>query len=98
MSYCSIWTTDRTLSGATTPDQSGPGSNGNEGILHISQSSKTEAPPSYWHARLIYIYALLQPKPVDLGEDDLKKSRIFFRKYFSLFYIQKFYLYILILL
>ncbi len=29
---------DRTLSGATTPAQSGPGSDGNEGGLHISQS------------------------------------------------------------
>ena len=27
------------LSGATTPDQSGPGSDGNEGVLHIPQSS-----------------------------------------------------------
>ena len=30
-----------TLSGATTPDQSRPGSNGNEGVLCILQSSKT---------------------------------------------------------
>ena len=27
------------LSGTTTPGQSGPGSNGNEGVLHIPQSS-----------------------------------------------------------
>ena len=27
------------LSGATTPGQSGPGSNGNKGVLHIPQSS-----------------------------------------------------------
>ena len=27
------------LSGATTPSQSGPGSNGNEGVLHIPQTS-----------------------------------------------------------
>ena len=27
------------LSGATTPDQSGPGRDGNEGVLHIPQSS-----------------------------------------------------------
>ena len=31
--------TDRALSGATTPGQSGPGSDGNEGLLHIPQSS-----------------------------------------------------------
>ena len=30
---------DRTLSGATTPGQSGPGSDGNEGVLRILQSS-----------------------------------------------------------
>ena len=27
------------VSGATTPSQSGPGSDGNEGVLHIPQSS-----------------------------------------------------------
>ena len=31
----SIWPIDRTLSGITTPRQSGPGSNGNEGVLDI---------------------------------------------------------------
>ena len=30
-----IWPIDRTLSGATTPGQSGPGSDGNEGVLRI---------------------------------------------------------------
>ena len=30
---------DRTLLVATTPGQSGPGSDGNEGVLHILQSS-----------------------------------------------------------
>ena len=44
---------DRTLSGATTPGQSGPGSNGKEGVLLIPQSSSISgaspsprAPPS----------------------------------------------------
>ena len=36
----SIWSIDRTLSGATTLSQSGPGSNYNEGLLHIAQISK----------------------------------------------------------
>ena len=45
--FSSIWLIDRTLSGATTPGQSGPGSDGNEGVLHIPQSSSiTEASPS----------------------------------------------------
>ena len=38
---------DRTLSGATTPGQSGPGSNSNKGVLYITQmSSITGASPS----------------------------------------------------
>ena len=45
--FSSIWPIDRTLSGATTPGQSGPGSDGNEGVLHIPHSSRlTGAPPS----------------------------------------------------
>ena len=39
MSKSSIWPLDRTLPGATIPGQCGPGSNGNEGVLCISQSS-----------------------------------------------------------
>ena len=31
----SIWPINRTLSGAICPGQSGPGTNGNEGVLHI---------------------------------------------------------------
>ena len=34
-----IWPIDKTLSGATTLGQCGPGSDGNEGILRIPQSS-----------------------------------------------------------
>ena len=37
----SIWPIDETLTG-----QSGPGSNGHEGVLHIPQSSRTGASPS----------------------------------------------------
>ena len=47
MSNSSIWPLDRTLSGASTPDQSRRGSDGNEGILLILQSSSiTGASPS----------------------------------------------------
>ena len=46
MSNSSIWPIDRTLSDATTQGQSGPRSNGNEGVLHISQGSRTGASPS----------------------------------------------------
>ena len=47
MSNSSIWPIDRTLSGTATPGQNGPGSNGNEEVLHIPQSSSiTRASPS----------------------------------------------------
>ena len=39
MQFSSIWPIDRTLSDTTTPGQSGPGSDGNKGVLCISQSS-----------------------------------------------------------
>ena len=45
--FSSIWPIDRTLSGATTLGQSGPGSDGNEEVLCISQcSSITGSSPS----------------------------------------------------
>ena len=37
--FSSMWLTDRTLSGALTPSESGPGSNGNEEMFCIPQSS-----------------------------------------------------------
>ena len=37
--FSSVWPIDRTLSGANTPAQIGPVNNGNEGVLHIPQSS-----------------------------------------------------------
>ena len=36
-----IWPIDGTLTGTTTLGQSGPKSNGNEGVLQLPQSSKT---------------------------------------------------------
>ena len=47
ISSSSVWSIDRTLSSATAPGQCGPGSNDNEGVLCISQSSSiTGASPS----------------------------------------------------
>ena len=47
MSNSSILPIDKTLSGVTTPEQSGPGSNGNEWVLRILQSASiTRASPS----------------------------------------------------
>ena len=39
MQFSSIWLIDRTLSGATIPYQSGPESDGMEGVLRIPQTS-----------------------------------------------------------
>ena len=39
MLFSSIRPIDRTLLDATTPGESGPESDGNEGVLHIPQSS-----------------------------------------------------------
>ena len=57
MSNSSIWHRDRILFGATTSGQSGPGSDGNEEVLWIPQSSSiTETSPSdclmsyLWHS------------------------------------------------
>ena len=47
MSNSSIWPIDRTLSNATTPSQSVPGSDGNDRVLCIPQSSSiNETSPS----------------------------------------------------
>ena len=46
MPNSSIWSIDRTLSDATTPGQSGPGSNSSEVVLHIPQSFKIGASQS----------------------------------------------------
>ena len=40
-----FWLIDGVLTGNTNLSQSGPGSNGNEGVLHILQKSTTRASP-----------------------------------------------------
>ena len=66
----SSWPIDETLTGTTTPGQSGPKSNSNEEVLQIPQSSRTEISPSdclmgggltplpKWSLRI------LQPQPI----------------------------------
>ena len=39
----SFWPLNKTLTGVTMPCQSGPGINGNEGVVYIPQISRTEA-------------------------------------------------------
>ena len=47
MANSSILPISRTLSGATTPTQSGPGRDGNEGVLRISEASPSDRFVSY---------------------------------------------------
>ena len=47
--FSSIWPTARTLSGTTILGQSGPGSDGNEGVLRIPQSSRLFSVISWTH-------------------------------------------------
>ena len=44
----STWPIDRILSGATISDQSGSGSDGNKGVLHILQCSSIMEPVVFW--------------------------------------------------
>ena len=37
----SVWSIDSTQTGTTTPGQNGSGSNGNEGVFHIPQRSRS---------------------------------------------------------
>ena len=70
MSNSSIWPINRTLSGYTTSGQKGPGSNGNERVLHISQSSKTE--DTHWQGS--YPSAKMQLMYSTVPADGLKRK------------------------
>ena len=72
MSNSSIWHIDMTLSGATTPDQTEPGSNSSEGVLRIPQRRtffyKKES-PSWWFLQYIdYIPSWVWHKTATDGE------------------------------
>ena len=67
MSNSSIWHIDRTLLGAITPGQSGPGSDGNEEVLCIPQSTSiTGASPS----------DCLESYPGDLSEESYPSTEM----------------------
>ena len=74
MSNSSIWPIDRILSGATTPGLNRLGSDGNEGVLRIPQSSSiTGVSPSdclVWYpghsSGEFYSSAVMQPQPTGL--------------------------------
>ena len=44
MQFSSIWPIDKTLSSATNPGQSGPGSNGNDWVLRIPKAPELLEP------------------------------------------------------
>ena len=81
MSNSSIWPIERTLLGATTPGQSRPGSDGNEGVLRIPQISRiTEASPSVclvsYPGHLLEGVLLLCRDPVDVFKKIVHESYI----------------------
>ena len=53
--FSSIWPIDKTLSGATTPGQNWPGSNGNKGVLRIPQSSSITTTSPFGGARSVMV-------------------------------------------
>ena len=68
-SNSTIWPRDRTLLVTTMPGQSGPRSNGNERVLHITQGSRTRTSPSdclvpyLRHSRGFYSLSLCRDAP-----------------------------------
>ena len=60
--FTSICPIDRILSGATTPGQSEPGSDGSEGVLHIPQNSSITGTSDCFVSNLgSYLSAVKQP-------------------------------------
>ena len=53
--FISIWHIDSTLSVVNTPDQGGPGSDSNEGVFLIPQSSLSDCLVSYSRPSLVGI-------------------------------------------
>ena len=94
MSNTSIWSIDRTLSKATTQGQNGPGSNGNEGVLHIFQNSKTGASPSdglFPYPRLSWeggVYSTALADEADLNQFISIYLSLFISIYLSIYLIQ----------
>ena len=73
---------DRTLTGTTPLGQSGPGSNGNEGVLNILQSSRTGASypghllgrgPVNYSTVIQLVYSAAPPDSADI--DKLTRNR-----------------------
>ena len=95
MPNSSIWSIDRTLSVATSMGQSGPGSDGNKGVLHISQSSSITG-ASLSDCLVSYprhsMGAEVVPSPQRCSWCILQSWVMFFKFFFTLFKIVGFYL------
>ena len=76
--FSSVWPIDKTLSGATTPGQSGPRNDGNEGVQRIFQSSSITVTSSldcivpYLRHSLVGSYPLTEMQ--SMYSSDLGKS------------------------
>ena len=70
--FSSSWPIDRTLSGTTTLGQSGPGSNGNKGVLRITQSYFVQSPGAGEYT--YFFSAEGKPHPNECLRYDIKHS------------------------
>ena len=68
MQISSNWPIERALSGSTIRSQSGPGNDGNEGVLCIPQNSNiTGTSPSYFLAEYPFITIALRSTLARIG-------------------------------
>ena len=54
----SFWPIEKTVTGTPTTDQSGPESNGNDGVLHIPQSyrSRVSGSEAFYISRTLLVF------------------------------------------
>ena len=74
----SIWSIDWTLTGTTTPGQSGPGSNGNKGVLPITPGLKPRNLGHTWGGFTLpqrFSQCILQPQLTRLRERERERER-----------------------
>ena len=77
MSNSSIWPIDSTLSGAITPSQSGPGRDGNKGVLCILQSSRFTKNKG-WYGLVLSIITEVTIMNLKATSDCIRDSRNWF--------------------
>ena len=91
-----IWPIDGTLTSTTNPGQSGPGSNGNEGVFYIPQSSSLTIRcslvlyPRHSFERDVtplqgFSQCILHPQPIGLFYKFKNRFRVIVNTFFYLF-------------